>query len=105
MATISAENFSFNGVLGGGWGQLGKRILSSDGKAKLRARFNCKKPKRDIIGVQTNSPTAGMEVEQRVRNLRAGGLRINRELSAVIEQMRLFTTCFLFAGHTSGMTD
>lgn len=86
-------------------GELGKRILRSDGKAKLRARFNCRKPKRDIIGVQTKSPKAGMEVEQRVRNLRAGGLKINREPSAIIEQVRLFMTCFLFAGHTYGMSD
>lgn len=81
-------------------GELGKRIRRSDGRAKLTARFNCKKPKRDLVGVQTKSPKAGMEVEQTVRNLRAGGLRINRELSAVIEQMRLFMTCFLPAGHT-----
>lgn len=81
-----------NKSVGVGMGELGKKIPRSDGKAKLRARFNCNKPKKDIIGVQNKSPKAGMEVEQRARNLRVGGLRINRELSAVTEQMRLFMT-------------
>lgn len=57
-------------------GELGKWILRSDRKAELRARLNCKKPKRDMIEVQTKSPKAGMEAEHRVRNLTAGVLRI-----------------------------
>ena len=58
-----------------------------------------------MMGIQTKRLEAGMEVEHRVRNLRAGELRINRELSAIKEQVRLFMTCFVFAGHTWGMSD
>lgn len=54
-----------------GMGKLGRQILRSDRKAELRAWLNCKKPKRDTIGVQTKSPKVGMEVEHRVGNLTA----------------------------------
>lgn len=60
MATITAENFSFSIMIGLselGPRQMGKRILRSDRKAELKARFNCKKP---MMGVQTRRPGAAM---------------------------------------------
>lgn len=57
-----------------GWLELGKMILRSDGKAELRARFNFKNPK----GSPNPKTRKGTEVDHRVRNLRVGGLRINR---------------------------
>lgn len=48
-ATILTENFSFNAMIEvlGRRGELGKRMLRSDMKAELRARFNCKKLKSE----------------------------------------------------------
>lgn len=81
-------------------GSLGRGYWYQTGKQSWEQSSNTRSQRGDMMEVQTKRPEWGMEVEHRGRNLRARRLRINRELSAVIQQVRLFMTDFSFSGHT-----